>query len=105
MIQGRPQRLFILAAGFIVWASAFLTLYGVNAIGCAFEWPRPLQRGVLIALLGLHTAALGCWTWYCWRRLQAHDDFIAYVGCGASTAALVAMLLTFAPSFALTLCV
>ncbi|WP_116811377.1 hypothetical protein [Steroidobacter cummioxidans] len=106
MIQVPPRRLLLLAAGFILWAGAFLTLYGVNAVGCAFAWPRPLQRGILLTLLALHIAALGYLAWYCWQQRRAHDRmrFVEYVGFGATISALAATLLTFAPSLVLTLC-
>ena len=106
MIHVPPRRLLLLVAGFILWAGAFLTLYGVNAVGCAFAWPRPLQRGILLTLLALHIAALGYLAWYCWQRRRASDRtrFVEYVGLGATVSALAATLLTFAPSLVLTLC-
>lgn len=108
MIQVPPRRLLLLVAGFILWAGAFLTLYGVNAVGCAFAWPSALQRGILLALLALHLVALGWLAWYCWQRRRARADdrvgFVDYVGFGATIAALAATVLTFAPSLVLTLC-
>lgn len=29
----------LLVAGFMIWASCFLLLYGVHALGCAVGWP------------------------------------------------------------------
>lgn len=106
MMQAPPRRLLLLAAGFILWAGAFLTLYGVNAVGCAFAWPRSLQRGILLTLLALHVAALGLLAWRDWKRRQVLDraDFVESVGLGATISALAATLLTFAPSLVLTLC-
>ena len=106
MNQVPPRRLLLLAAGFILRAGAFLTLYGVNAVGCAFAWPHPLQRGILVTLLALHIAALGWLAWYCWRRRRAQGRarFLEHVGFGATISALVATLLTFAPSLVLSLC-
>ncbi len=106
MMQAPPRRLLLLAAGFVVWAWAFVALYGINAVGCAFAWPRPLQRGILLSLLALHIAALGYLAWRGWQRRQANDctGFVEDVGFGATVSALAATLLTFAPSLVLTLC-
>jgi len=106
MSQVPPRRLLWLTAGFTLWAGAFLALYGVNAVGCAFAWPSALQRGVLLTLLALHLAALGYLAWRCWQLRQSHGRpaFLEYVGFGATISALAATLLTFAPSLVLSLC-
>lgn len=100
------SRPLLLAAGFSIWASAFVVLYGVNAIGCAFTWSQSLQRGGLLILLALHLAALAWLTWRCWqqRRTTGAAGFVQAVGFGATLAALAATLLTFSPSLILTLC-
>lgn len=100
-----PRRLLVLVAGFTLWASAFLLLYGVNAVGCAFEWPRALHRGALLSLVLLHTGALGWMTFHCWRRWRSQRAaFVESVGLGVTIAALAATLLTFTPSLLLSLC-
>ena len=106
MKDTRSQRLLLLAAGFALWASAFVVLYGLNAVGCAFEWPQRLQRGLLLTALALHLTALAWLAWHCWQRRRdcSASGFLEYVGLGATVAALAATLLTFAPSVVLTLC-
>ena len=108
MITIPPRRLLLLVAGFTLWAGAFLSLYGVNAVGCAFAWPRPLHRGILLSLLVLHLGALGWMAFRCWRRRRSQQDaraaFVESVGLGVTIAALTATLLTFAPSLVLSPC-
>jgi hypothetical protein len=108
MITIPPRRLLPLVTGFTLWASAFVSLYGVNAIACRFAWPRPFHRGILLLLLALHLVVLGWMTLRCWRRRRSQQDvraaFIESVGLGLTIAALAATLLTFAPSLVLSTC-
>lgn len=52
-----------LVAGFLVWSSCFVVLYGANALGCELGWPDAaigplsLQRIVLVAIWVGHIAA------------------------------------------------
>jgi hypothetical protein len=106
-----PRRLLLLVAGFAVWAGGLLTLYGVNALGCAYGWPTGIQRGVLLILLALHLLALAWLVITSRRRHLAQGEkprptpFIQYVGLGAALAAWVATLLTLAPSAFLHPCI
>lgn len=60
------SRLMWLLAGFIVWSIAFVALYSILSVGCAFGWDRTflgpvsVQRAVLVALLAVSLAA-GWW--------------------------------------------
>lgn len=107
-----PRTLLLLAVGFTLWASAFVALYGVHALGCAFGWPLVLHRAIMLGLLGLHLAALAWMSSWCWRRWRTRGNaeprplpFLELIGFGATIAALLATVFTFAPSFLLKLCV
>src|SRR5690606_26328188 len=57
-MSARERRaLLLLVAGFTVWSVAFVVLYGLQAIGCAFgwgDWHRPILIGAyLLSLLPL----------------------------------------------------
>lgn len=111
----RPTALLPLAAGFTLWAVAFVVLYAMLSVGCAFGWDRvgigfglTVQRVQLVALFALF-AALHVWLM---RRLHPRgqgDDtptprFIARVAWLCAIAALGASLFTFAGVFLLTAC-
>lgn len=107
-----PRRLLLLVSGFILWACALLTLYGVHALGCAFDWPSAVHRGLLSSLLASYMAVLARLSARRWRRWRLQRDvgvpnatFIEYLALILTIAALVATLLTLAPSFTLSLCV
>lgn len=52
-----------LVAGFTVWSSGFVLVYGVHALGCRAGWtgmeigPMTVQRAVLLAIWATHIAA------------------------------------------------
>jgi len=106
-----PHRLLLLVAGFVIWSIAFVVLYGLNAIGCAFGWPELLQRGILLFLFAMHSAALIWLTFWCrkrWKRMAAANEpapMIEYVGYGLTVAALASTLFVLAPTFFITMCV
>ena len=60
----RLPSLILLVAGFVIWSSAFVALYGALSVGCAFGWdavlfgPVSALRALLIALWLLHLAML-----------------------------------------------
>jgi len=102
--------LLLLVAGFTGWAAALLSLYGVNAIACAFAWQHSLHRAVLLSLLALHLTALGSLSVHCWRRWRSPNGtrpatFIEYLGLATTIAAVGATAFTLAPSLILSLCV
>lgn len=107
-----PARILLIVIGFIVWSSGFVALYAVNAIGCAFGWPAPLQRGILLVLFALHAAALAgfChWSWTRWRRLERGAEkparTLEYLGLGTGLAALAATLFVLAPALVISMCI
>lgn len=104
-----PSRLLFLVIGFIIWSIAFVALYAVNAIGCAFGWEAGLQRTVLIALFAVHVALLGGLVWLTIRYRQTAASStaktIAYTGLGLTVAALASTLFVLAPSLFASMCI
>ncbi|WP_233804757.1 hypothetical protein [Paraburkholderia sp. HP33-1] len=104
-----PLRLWWLAVGFTIWCLAFVILYALHAIGCAFAWPAgPLRTSLAIILL-LHLIAIG----WLWRYRAAKRDpgpeqissFMHTVVVWTLIAALAATVITFGPALLLTTCV
>jgi hypothetical protein len=98
-----PLRVLWLAAGFAVWASAFIVLYGLQAIGCAYAWPALVFRLVLGVVLAAHLAALALMIRHTRRRPR--ERFLDTVTHWTLWAALVSTVVTFVPALALTACI
>lgn len=104
----------LVTAGFLIWSSAFLSLYAVASVGCAFGWPQmdagplSLQRAVLVGLWVAHLAAflpLACLVRR--RRLPDRGDGGAvFMDAPAWTtgAAFAATVFTGLPAAVLTAC-
>ncbi|MFT4064456.1 hypothetical protein [Paraburkholderia sp.] len=105
-----PRRLWWLAVGFTIWCLAFVILYAMHAIGCAFGWPATTLRVSLALVLLLHLIALG-WLWR-YRAATIRDPgperistFMHTVVIWTLIAALAATVITFGPALLLTTCV
>ncbi|MGE8941544.1 hypothetical protein ACO2I3_06505 [Leptospira interrogans] len=108
--------LALAGAGFTVWATIFLALYGAQAVGCRLEWYQidlisalSVQRAVQI---GLYIAALAMMILlYRWIRDQARveasnptREFLKNVAAQGGLAALGAVVFCFAGVLWLTAC-
>ena len=109
----RLPALILLIAGFVIWSSAFVTLYGALSVGCAFGWeaisfgPVSALRALLIALWLAHLAALGALWWVCRaraRRAGKTDAFLGWSALHATWAAVVVTIVNYGPILGLTLC-
>lgn len=109
----RLPSLILLVAGFVIWSSAFVVLYGALSVGCAFGWdaapfgPVSALRAVLIALWLAHLAALGALWWLCRaraRRAGESDAFLGWAALHATWAAVVVTIVNYGPILGLTLC-
>ena len=111
------SRIMWLLAGFIVWFAAFLGLYSMLSIGCAFGWdqaflgPVSVQRMVLVGLLVVSLIA-GWWVVRIAseRRRAAGGSglalrpFMETAAWMAAWAALASTLLSLGPVLFLTAC-
>jgi hypothetical protein len=108
--------LMLLIAGFVIWSSAFVILYAVNAIGCSLGWdsvvvgPMGLQRLVLVLVWIGHLAALALLLSYCLkarRNLEAQGQparFMAASALASTGCALFATLWTGLPVISASTC-
>lgn len=100
---GGAQLLLLAIAGFIIWASAFAALYGMQGLGCALGLQRVVLLGsnlltILLVLLWIgHLALTGVLLWFCivrWRpRRAARNEvttFLAVVTCLTTASAVAA---------------
>jgi len=99
-----------LGAGFAVWASAFVALYGMLSVGCRFGWEAiellpglTLQRAQLVAILLVHLGA-GVALAAAFRPGRAGTSFLARTAFLAALAASGATAFAFAGVFALSAC-
>lgn len=111
----RPRGLLGLAAGFLVWSAAFVVLYGLHALGCAWGWdaraagPTSLLRLVLVGAWVGHLALLVLLVLLARRLAGAAGAgegprLLAQATLVLSLAALVATLWTGLPVIAYPLC-
>ncbi len=111
-----PARLLLIVAGFLIWGSSFVLLYGVNAVGCELGWPRlglgplSLQRGVLIVIWIVHLGGLGLLFAAVWQRLRSQDEgsrlvcFLSVTAVATAASALFATIWTGIPLIGLSTC-
>ncbi|TYL86656.1 hypothetical protein FXB40_41410 [Bradyrhizobium rifense] len=105
-----PRQLWWLAAGFTVWCSALVSLYGIHGIGCAFAWSTGSLRLSLAATLLAHLLVLG-WMWRATGRAGLDSGFgetqafLQWVVLGTLITSLVATVLTFGPALLLATCI
>jgi hypothetical protein len=75
-----PGTLPGLVFSWLIWSSAFVTLYGLLSLGCMYGWtvtrigPFTLLTVVLIAVWLAHVAALAVLGWHAWRADTGKDD-------------------------------
>ena len=103
------RALAVLAAGFTLWAVAFVALYAMLSVGCRFRWDEvvlfggvTLQRAQLVALY-LAAVAAGAALALAFRR-PADISFLWRAAYGASLAALCASVFSFAAVLGLSPC-
>jgi len=103
------RALMLLGAGFTVWAVAFVLLYGMLSVGCAFGWHEILLAGVtslqrlqLVVLFLVHLSAIALLT--VMLRRTARRSFLHAIGYGAAGAALAATVFTYGAVFFLSPC-
>lgn len=102
--------LALFCAGFLIWSSAFLALYGVQGLGCSAGWDDvrfgsvTLLRPLLIAIWVAHLAALLALVWWTRRRMHDGATFLRRAGYVMSCVAGLATIWMGAPILGLTMC-
>ncbi|UXN74058.1 hypothetical protein N8D56_01650 [Devosia sp. A8/3-2] len=67
MTEQSRSALLLLFAGFSLWALAFVMLYALQALGCAYGWPQ--HRLILV---GAYLLALLAMAWLAWTTPIGH---------------------------------
>ncbi len=103
MLRQDLRALLLLLSGFTVWSLAFVALYALQALGCAFGWPN--HRLVLIAayvasLIPLAWLAIG-------KPFGAHEPTktLSTAAMWANRAALAAGVLVYLPVTFVSACI
>lgn len=52
MSRQESRALILLIAGFVIWSGAFIVLYALQALGCAFNWGEAHRPILILAYLG-----------------------------------------------------
>jgi hypothetical protein len=74
-LSGNPM--LGLIAGFAIWSSAFVVLYGFAGLACEYGWqrvpfgPLSLSRAIMLGIFAVHLAALA---WLLSRQLRSLRD-------------------------------
>lgn len=113
-LRGSGSDLLFLCAGLTVWASAFVSLYALLSLGCAYGLdermmgPISLQRAVLVTNWALHLALnAGLVVWSRRRARRREGDpraFLAKTAVAANIVALLATFVNYAPVLPLSTC-
>jgi len=95
------KELAFLVAGFVLWSVAFITIYAVQATGCAIGLQTGLLRAILIGVLAVFLLAGGVVLTVAMRYRAGPLGRSAVLASGA---ALIASGLTFSGIFWADLC-
>lgn len=103
MSRQDKRALLLLLAGFTVWSGAFVLLYALQALGCAYGWSQ--HRLVLIAAFVLSLLPLG---WLAVQKPYAEGEpatSLSVAALWANRAALGAGILAFLPVTFVSACI
>lgn len=84
-----------LIAGFTLWAFAFVALYALQALGCAYGWPQ--HRPILILAYLVSLVAMGGLV--LWTERGRKAGTLVQAAIWANRAALASTALIFLPVF------
>jgi hypothetical protein len=99
MTHGRlhPASLLLIAAGFVIWTSAFALLYAAQAVGCEFGTDVGRHRAIMLLIWAVHLVALLGVLVYCHRlSVDPQDEvgvFTRRVSIASTVTALLATIL------------
>ncbi|GEM_PF-821497 len=98
------RALVLLIAGFTLWSLAFVLLYALQALGCAYDW-SDIHRPVLIAAYLVSLAPL---VWLSLKRQYETGEpqtSLSVAALWANRAALAAGVLVYLPVTFATACI
>lgn len=98
------RNLWPLLIGFAIWAVALLSIYSLQAVGCAWSWDPWWHRAVLVAAGLTMIICLAATLAMQLRRPGRKASTIERAGTILTATALPIALVTFAPAAFLSLC-
>ena len=99
MINGRHIFLWT-TAGFLIWSSALIVLYGLHAYGCEMLWQPLSLRFVMAGVIVVHLVAFAiCF----FKRPRATNAYVEITNL-TLWGGLAASFLTFIPALFLSSC-
>lgn len=105
----RYRLIFLVLGPFILWSVYFVTLYGVQAVGCRANWDTaflvgiPLLRLILVAILAA-AAILSVAMYVLARRIEDDQVAIMKIGRYCAVAGLFSTIVIFPGVLWLKLC-
>ena len=103
------RAILMLGAGFTLWAMTFVALYAMLSLGCRLGWDHielaygiTLQRGQLIAIFVL--GLIACVVLALRINSPGEASMLRTAARWSAQAATAAVILVFAPVFALSTC-
>lgn len=102
-MNGRDRHaLWSLAAGFTIWSGAFVLLYALQALGCAYGWPH--HRAILLIVYAAALIPLGYLALFPQRAKTGPVSTLSRTALWANRAAFASGILTFLPATFATIC-
>jgi hypothetical protein len=97
------RALLLLLAGFTAWSGAFVGLYALQALGCAYGWPQ--HRTILIGAYGVSLVPLAWLAMVAPIKDEEPAHALSVAARWANRAALAAGILVFLPVTFATTCI
>lgn len=96
MMIANQKQLLLLIAGFVVWSLAFVALYAIQALGCAYNW-GDAHRAILIAGYGVSVLALAAVALRTPKHTNPSTPLLSQSAIWANWAALFSGVFVFLP--------
>lgn len=98
------RQLWPLLIGFTIWAVAFVAIYALQALGCAWNWHPVLHRTILASAALLTLAALAAALAIQLPFFKREPSIVQKAGIVLTMTTLPVTLILFAPITFLSLC-
>lgn len=95
-MRANQKPLLLLIAGFVVWSIAFVALYAIQALGCAYHWGTA-HRAALIAAYVLSILALAAIALRTPKHADPSTPMLSQSAIWANWAALFSGVFVFLP--------
>ncbi|KKB08600.1 hypothetical protein [Devosia chinhatensis] len=104
MTRQNNRALMLLIAGFTLWSGAFVLLYALQALGCAYGWGE-WHRPILIVAYVVSLVPLAVLAWQRPNKTGEPQTSLSLSALWANRAAFVAGILVYLPVTFATACI